>query len=149
MSSGSGGRSAGHGESQGFTAYRLVIFAIQQTVLVMLVDDVPCHWAHPVWYQELAALLVAELQPLTMQLADQHLRLQVPSHAQAAAAATGDRHSKVYLYLQSSAKCERLCSMLPSCYVGSRGALHIRLLQSSESRCEVIPFHQARACPLS
>ena len=40
------------------------------------VDEEPASWSQPVWYQQLAALLGTELQPLSVQLTEQHTRLQ-------------------------------------------------------------------------
>ena len=56
--------------------YRLVVFRTGHTSLVLLVDEEPALWSQPVWYQQLAALLGTELQPLSVQLTEQHTRLQ-------------------------------------------------------------------------
>jgi len=49
---------------------------VGHTTLALLLEEEPAVWSQPLWYQQLAALLAAELQPLSVQLAEQHARLQ-------------------------------------------------------------------------
>ena len=55
--------------------YRLVVFQLQQAAVTMLVDESAPQWQQPVWYQQLAALLVPELQPLAPLLAETQQRM--------------------------------------------------------------------------
>ena len=50
-------------------------FQLQQAVVTMLVDESAPQWQQPVWYQQLAALLVPELQPLAPLLAETQQRM--------------------------------------------------------------------------
>eukprot|EP00900_Chrysochromulina_parva_P020345 jgi/Chrpa1/2944/Chrysochromulina_OHIO_Genome00002271-RA len=49
--------------------------AATQAVVTMLVDESAPQWQQPVWYQQLAALLVPELQPLAPLLAETQQRM--------------------------------------------------------------------------
>ena len=69
---GSGGGGGGGGECD---RYRLVVFQLQQVAVAMLVEEASANWAHPLWYQQLAGMLVPELQPLAGLLAEQHTRV--------------------------------------------------------------------------
>jgi hypothetical protein len=66
---------AGRGRPQPTERYRLVVFQLQQAVVSMLVDESAPQWQQPVWYQQLAALLVPELQPLAPLLAETQQRM--------------------------------------------------------------------------
>lgn len=55
--------------------HRLVVFQLQQMAVAMLVEDAAPQWTQPLWYSQLASLLVPELQPLAPLLASTHTRM--------------------------------------------------------------------------
>jgi hypothetical protein len=55
--------------------YRLVVFQMVSTTLVLLVADEETRtWSQPLWYQSLRAQILPELQPLATTLTEQHSR---------------------------------------------------------------------------
>ena len=82
--------------------YRLVVFQLQQTSIVMLVDEYSPNWTQPSWYSQLQAQIVPELQGLASQLAETQSKL----------AAVEDNHRFIYfnrlnLVLKSSIRAMR------------------------------------------
>ena len=84
----SGGESGSAAESSGaadatseLRRLRLVVFQLQQASVVLLVDEASPNWSQPLWYQQVAALLVPELQPVAGLLAETHAKLQAVDEA--------------------------------------------------------------------
>jgi len=69
------GCAAAGGDAQ-LESYRLVVFKLYDSCVAMLVEEQSRLWAQPGWYQQLAALLSSEFQPIAAQLLDLQKRLQ-------------------------------------------------------------------------
>ena len=104
---------------------RLVVFQVGHTSLALLLEEEPAVWSQPLWYQQLAALLAAELQPLSVQLAEQHARLQ----------ALDDPHRYIYFNrLNLAVK----CSLRGDKGGGARPGAAAGALRLSSSRLNVV-----------
>jgi len=55
---------------------RLVVFQLQQTSVALLVEEEAPNWSQPLWYQQLQAQLVPEMQPIAALLAETAAKLQ-------------------------------------------------------------------------